>query len=702
MKCRILYKVVWLLVVISYLWSCQDETAQSGDMSSGNVLTLNMETRAVNTEPGEDIYHENTIRRADVFFFSSAEGECIYAQTGLTPLENNRLQVELGEEIKEGESYYVYVVANYDLKYTPETAKGQTIADIQGHTIYTQWKTGLTDLSDVIEEALVMDGGAQITVSTTQSASVSLQRAMAKIAVFPTAEESIEVGEGDSKVTYTPVFDRMNVTLVNAVKSTNLAGTYTVKSGDYEVRMKRGFSANEQDGTYTQVPFYSYPNPESTTDRKESYLILCLPWNVKGQNSDQALNYYYRVPITKADVPAELERNNYYKVKVNVGVLGSLDPKDAVTLESSFVILDWNTMEIDANMQNYQYLVLDEYNSVMNNVDELEMPYISSSEIDWSKTKIMKVTYPDYNKNEDGIVETITLNENEISQQGFKLEASGNNLRFSHDVTNEDYVPYTITVKVFNTQGIEADTWTIVQYPAIYIEGEYNENGLKNRFVYGDMNSLGLYNTDDEGQYLGSFMSPVGGMATNHNQSQYTIYITSFDVGDDYVIGDPRSEAYNTFNLTDKADKAGKNLTYYYPTKQTEDVKYMVAPVFKVASSWGVAAEKSLTFETAQERCAAYQENGYPAGRWRVPTEAEINYILGLSEKGKIPILFDGEYFASSGRYLNNYSGSGNDNPTFILDETKHIVRCVYDVWYWGDDKIANPNVFTWGDEERK
>ena len=39
-------------------------------------------------------------------------------------------------------------------------------------------------------------------------------------------------------------------------------------------------------------------------------------------------------------------------------------------------------------------------------------------------------------------------------------------------------------------------------------------------------------------------------------------------------------------------------------------------------------------------RCAGYQEAGYPAGRWRVPTMAEINYIVQLSGWGVIPSLF--------------------------------------------------------------
>ena len=41
--------------------------------------------------------------------------------------------------------------------------------------------------------------------------------------------------------------------------------------------------------------------------------------------------------------------------------------------------------------------------------------------------------------------------------------------------------------------------------------------------------------------------------------------------------------------------------------------------------------------------------------------------------------------------------GSFSKNPD---KNSEHAVRCVYDVWYWGNDKIPNPNVFTWGDTD--
>lgn len=717
MKRKTIYHIIGLLAAVCCLWSCQEEVGLGGDNGNGKNLILDMVTRASdNEEEGNPAYNENTITRADVFFFETAEGNCIYAQTGIKPSPDNKLQVTLSSDvIKLDNQYHIYVVANHDFDYTPETAVGVSIADIKDKVITTVWKDGLTNIEDVTESSLVMDGEADVIVSVSQPGTVNLTRAMAKIAVFPTAEDQIVVGEGENKMTYTPVYGRMNVTLVNGVKSTKLSGDYSVQAADYVVRMKREFADEDKDGSYTHVPFYSYPNPVTIADRKDSYLILCLPWSMEGQGTQQALNYYYRIPITKNNMPAELLRNNYYKINVHVGVLGSLDPKDAVTLEGDFKILDWSTMELSTEMQNYQYLVLDEYHSVMNNVNDLEMPYISSSDIDWSKTKITKVTYPNYNaETEDASRTRIEeLTGNKIAEAGFSLTEteSGKALKFSHEVTNQDYVPFTITIDVYNKQGVKINTpWTIIQYPAIYIVGDYNQSGTSNRFIYNKGGSSD-YVSDDDDNTLGGVNTPSSGWggSTNNNRNQYTIYVTSFDIGDDYVIGDPRSEDVDNLRYLQKqSDGSGKHLTYYYPTKK-KDVEKMVAPAFKIASSWGVVNSGSLSYETAQRRCASYQENGYPAGRWRVPTEAEILYIVGLSDRGVIPVLFNGDYYASSGRYYDNgYEGS---NRGFFPEEPNadgeyvtngHSVRCVYDVWYWGNDKLSSPNKFTWGDEERK
>lgn len=721
--------IAWF-VLLGVLSACQEETFSNKDVMEENTLTLTLATQAESRVPeeGEDRFHENTIERADVYFFNvntAAQDAqpCIYAQMSLSADASNVVRVPLDRNVLTENTYYVYAVANHDFGYTPATAVSNrvTIAQLKQQTIATDWKEGYAEGESTIETSLVMDGEKSITIQTPQTAAeeIKMTRAMAKVMLYASTASEIEV-EG---VRYIPIQSGMNVTMVYGVNKTNLAGSYEVQPDDYITRMRRDYSGNTTsgaDGTvlYEQEsPFFSYPNPADTENRQDAYLILCVPWQItdtSGGSSYEAQDYYYRIPITGDNAPALLERNHYYRIVANIGVLGSLNPRDAVELTANFEIMDWFEVGIDADMQNYRYLVLDEYNSVMNNVDVLEMPYASSSAIadidnktedgNENYTEITEISFWDYREEnakhcyyaESEIENYTDENGNSMEYLGpvpteYRLEYNENNLIFTHVLDDDDYVAITIKITAYNRQGVKADEWTITQYPAMYIEGEYNRNGDTNRFIYGE--TSGRYTTyDDDGNYLGGANSVTSG--SNNNPYQYTIYISSFDIeGSDYAIGDPRSESVDNLSALRKRDYYNENLTYYYPARQ-EDADNVVAPAFKIASSWGVTYD--ISFESAQKRCASYQENGYPAGRWRVPTEAEIAYVVSLSHDEKIPELFDGTYFASSGNY---YNSSRND---FTGSGGAQAVRCVYDVWYWGDDKIENPNRFTWGDEPRQ
>lgn len=702
MKLRIYTIACTVLVALGCLCACQEDFDNGPLAGDENTWVLNLEATAIQASrsAGQDEYNENKVASADVFFFTEANGACIYAQTGLVP-DGTQLRVTLdNEKVKFGGSYFVYVIANGRAYYSDidnTTAVGKTVADLKDVTIRTTWKDGYEESNGEIEESLLMDGAANVLISQNTPGKVQLTRAMAKVALFPTVEASVTSEAG---VEYTPVLKDMTVTMVYGVQATNLGDDYAVQTTDYVDRIRRHYQVSENANTGVHPPFYSYPNPESTVDRKNTYLILCVPWRMKSESGDvQAANYYYRVPIAgKDDIPVLLERNHYYKVNVHVGVLGSLNPRDAVELTGNFAIYDWFDMEISADMQHYEYLVLDEYSSVMNNVNELRMPYVSSSALTMSKTRITKVTYPNYNAktDDDSHTDTVELDTPEaIQNAGFLLSWNNDELIFTHTVTTEDYVPYTITVEVWNEQGLDA-TWEITQYPAIYIVGDYNPDGASNRFVYG-VSSGSVY--DDDNNSLGGVNNPLSGSSSNQNLNQYTIYITSFDIaGSNYAIGDPRSSTVDNLDFLNK-EINGKTLSYYYPTRKN-DVQNVIAPAFKIASSWGVVNSGSLTYETAKRRCASYQENGYPAGRWRVPTEAEIQYIVSLSDRGVIPVLFGGDYYASSGRYYDNDS-----SPAGFRDDSwgGHVVRCVYDVWYWGNEKMSekggSDTQFVWDDE---
>lgn len=174
------------------------------------------------------------------------------------------------------------------------------------------------------------------------------------------------------------------------------------------------------------------------------------------------------------------------------------------------------------------------------------------------------------------------------------------------------------------------------------------------------------------------------------------------------------------------------NLYFYYPGDETlsgnpGSKETFIAPTFRIASSFGKTVELNSK-EYARRRCASYQEAGYPAGRWRLPTKAEIEYVVKLSNKRKIPILFGlpyakneqtnqdhlpsyARYYTTTGPIL--LTNDGYDNLTLTDDpstaEGGRAVRCVYDDWYWYKDDGVTPDklsptttTFTWGDKEKK
>lgn len=141
------------------------------------------------------------------------------------------------------------------------------------------------------------------------------------------------------------------------------------------------------------------------------------------------------------------------------------------------------------------------------------------------------------------------------------------------------------------------------------------------------------------------------------------------------------------------------NIKKYKPTKKltmisdvdNADPQPGTAPEVMFASSYG--KNTSVNYLAAVLRCAAYQEDGYPAGRWRLPTETELELAIKLFKKGAIPNLFDGIYWSASGRHYDSQTEKWSQptNAEFLssTNNTAIGVRCVYDTWYWGRDEVA-------------
>ena len=178
------------------------------------------------------------------------------------------------------------------------------------------------------------------------------------------------------------------------------------------------------------------------------------------------------------------------------------------------------------------------------------------------------------------------------------------------------------------------------------------------------------------------------------------------DYTSEYRIADPRVKASsvypNGFTLHPYLTRRA-NSTYYGENwdspgdimiaVQDDDLQNYIAPRFLVSSSLNGQSSKP-NFENTVKRAAVYQEAGYPAGRWRLPTEAELAFLFARQQDGTIPKLFktdgDGRYRAASGRYMTVTGTVVNFKPN---DNQSVSSRFVYDLWYWGDTPAA-PNVY--------
>lgn len=134
-------------------------------------------------------------------------------------------------------------------------------------------------------------------------------------------------------------------------------------------------------------------------------------------------------------------------------------------------------------------------------------------------------------------------------------------------------------------------------------------------------------------------------------------------------------------------DKNGpeRNLTNYYPAENSDRTKNMLAPAYRVSSRMGgVEFYTGITRRSAEFKCATYQEDGYPAGRWRLPTEAEVDFIGTLTKYSGFV-----ELFGASGYYW-SANGAKKTGEKLNTKQDYALVRCVYDAWYWDpfDDRL--------------
>lgn len=378
-----------------------------------------------------------------------------------------------------------------------------------------------------------------------------------------------------------------------------------------------------------------------------------------------------------------------------------------------------------------------------------------------SSSKIVTAR-PDYSQITPSAVSHAFTYDQAADSDGWSVIVTGReSITLTHPLKNDvatgnyDVAPYTIRMRVRH-QGEGATQYftdiTVEQRPAIIIKPEANSGGTDNfgyGFVNGGQNNGNTYGSNWAGNnnnyrsadgswtgfpyrqnsqntattwnnwtyYLGSAPSDLSN-SSNKNTNMYVIETsvlpTTGSVAN-YVLGDPRSRTIDNLpggNTEWSQSKASvqnttRRITYYYPAGGAEYSNF-IAPKFRIASSFG--STQPTTYDNGRRRCASYQEDGYPAGRWRLPTVAEISYMAQLTKDKLIPRLLGGDdsddtdYWSNNG-YVTVPGGTSSSSLSDDTDKTgTRYVRCVYDEWYWEDtqyEKAPDIAVFTWGDQNR-
>lgn len=464
----------------------------------------------------------------------------------------------------------------------------------------------------------------------------------------------------------------------------------------------------------SSTPLYTTPISWDVNGAHAPYIKIILPWqgckranegtgDITEQDS-KTTEFYYKILIPNRTT---LEANNYYRIQLDLSVLGSEADDVPVEVSGTYHVVDWNNVpqEMGGDLQAGRYLNCEtsfafySQNSMPISVSsshEIEVVSSSATYQNYSGTTVTTATLP-------ASTYTITATGNSLVTINHTMETDLSKMH-NYDVSP---ITYTITIQHKGDGGSDYQkTITVIQYPPMYIEPEASNgyvyvNGYYNTSRYGaSTNNTTYWAFDDnkpnnpsprypqESYVLGSVTGLNNlGSGTNSNPNMYKVKVSSLS-GTNYILGDAREKV--------------KTLSYlqlnghYRPGDSSDQARNMISPYFMVSSAYSKTILKITDYERVEKRCAAFQEAGYPAGRWRVPTEGEIEFMVNLSDNGLIPSLFMGcPYWASSGRLYNP------DSKAFIEANTPTAqddngVRCVYDLWYWGDKEPSETEKTTW------
>ena len=519
------------------------------------------------------------------------------------------------------------------------------------------------------------------------------------------------------------------------------------------------------------VPFYTYSRSWEKGSENAAYVTFEMPWaedengNGVADIEDTYKTYYYQILVNGKN--REFAPNTWYDMIVTVGVLGSeVEELPKEIDELSYYVLDWTNETTNGEAgsgDRDEDVVIDKFNYLEVPQKHIEMDNVSTVAIRYNASHKIGVKFDTKGgKTVEGLPGTTNLtalyiNNGSGTPQAVKItninikenfiDNGRGSLTFNYELDAKNvyspaYVFITIWLDV-DGDGVQDDDEILEEdvkitiYPAIYIIGDnsatysifVNGNYNSNHSGGGNVSSLTIA-SQAVGKAAGTlpneypnstYMHIITISAFNENNYKFA-YNNDKNKDTEYIIGDPRVRTSYKLDVPDQntttpqtaasgwikatdVNETVRNLEFYYPT----DTNYQViAPKYRISSMLGGYSSSSPA--GAARRCASYQEHGFPAGRWRLPTTAEILYIVELQRLGKIETLFfDNKTYLSA---TDRIAVDGNNNYTLTKGYPTSgtaSVRCVYDEWYWGSEREAIQNdsyngyggyQFTWGDRK--
>lgn len=681
--------------------SCMKDSGAAAEHVRPGEIVLSIQQSEVatkTTSPGLDAYGENTVSSITLFVWPAGQEDRVCAfRAADIPVQSGSARSfipgDVLSRVADASGATVVVTANAD---SPAAGSlSQVLSSLTTASFQTEGAPDRMPMYGQGTASLSADG-------LSLTGSVSLKRSAAKLEIrIVDIASSIEEGSGN----FIPDTDHMQITLHNALKRGPVGGVSHIASAPADAdffNLACGPLVAPAGQSYftTANPFYTFASNWNSDESMAMSFLLTVPWSSDGGVSWQ--KSYYQIPI--AAEALKVQDNTHYIINMRIGIVGSFEEELPVELTPSAIVIPWVNFDMeDSEIVESRYLVVSSKEVSLNNQTETTIEFASSHTCIISSKALTRSVLSSESQ------QTETIDE---SQYTLTIDNSTGIISFQHTLDNSgsseaDFAPYECVFVVRHEDNTNyAREIKITQHPMISVIAQENSDGTTSAHV-----GYTYINNGTKSSYGAGGNGLTG---SNKNPNMYIITVTSFTDGNDYTIGDPRTTRIDNIptvsnnrltytwsaNVRDM-DGNTRRLSYYHPTEKGDRTLKMVAPQFRVASSYGAC--QTASYDNMRRRCASYQEDGYPAGRWRMPTAAEIQYIISLSAQGTIPELFTIKSGGNGYWCANGWvGGNANNEPVFTLNDYSgsHSVRCVYDEWYWGSGQLSDKTAFTWGDKE--